>query len=165
MAAVTSIGSVTSLTVSNDPTSGNSLYFFSVSMADGGVTRGRLTSCGCIIITRASSAKRNRDRQAVQQLGRRGHHIADQGTNYLIQTPQLMSSSTRTVQSRFRGSKCRLHLLQDDPRIPSNTIPPTRCPAALLSRGDFEVEVHQAHARKPGVLWLWRIRRAIIDAA
>src|SRR6266478_3625285 len=88
MAAVTSIGSVTSLTASNDPTSGNTMYFFSVS--NGGtaevtpwapdVVRVHYHYTGLFSKEEPMIAKPFSNWVAVAT------SIADQGTNYLIQT-------------------------------------------------------------------------------
>jgi alpha-glucosidase len=118
MAAVTSIGSVTSLTVSNDPTSGNSLYLFSVS--NGGtaevtpwapdVVRVHFHFTGLWSKEEPMIAKQFSNWVAVAT------SIADQGTNYLIQTPQLnVFVNKNPFKVDFVDRNAGYTLLQDDP--------------------------------------------------
>src|ERR1035437_7479551 len=118
MAAVTSIGSVTSLTVSNDPTSGNSIYVFGISTGGAAevtpwaadVVRVHYHFTGLFSKEEPMIAKPFSNWVAVAT------SIADQGTNYLIQTPQLnVFVNKNPFKVDFVDRNAGYTLLQDDP--------------------------------------------------
>jgi alpha-glucosidase len=117
-AAVTSIGSVTSLTVSNDPTSGNSMYFFSVS--NGGTAEVTPWAPDVVRVHYHYTSLFTKEEPMIARSFSNWPavttSITDQGTNYLIQTPQLnvlVNKSPFNVD--FVDRNDGYTMLQDDP--------------------------------------------------
>ncbi len=117
MAAVTEVGAVNSLTVSNDPTSGNSMYIFGISTGGAAevtpwapdVVRVRYHFTGLWSKEEPMIAQQFSNWVAVATT------ILDQGTNYLIQTPQLNVIVTKNpFKVDFLDRNAGYYLLQDD---------------------------------------------------
>src|SRR5882762_9963380 len=91
LAAVTPVGSITSLAVSNDPTTGNSMYFFSIS--NGGTAEVTPWAPDVVRVhyhfTSLFSKEEPMIARSFSNWPAVATSITDQGTNYLIQTPQL----------------------------------------------------------------------------
>ncbi len=162
IAAVTSIGSITSLTASNDPTSGNTMYLFGVS--NGGtaevtpwaadVVRVHYHYTGLWSKEEPMIAKQFSNWVAVAT------SIADQGTNYLIQTPQLnVFVNKNPFRVDFADRNAGYTMLQDDPTNSIQYDPTYTMPGDSSSNRHLKIEMHQGHARQSGVFRLWRIRR------
>src|ERR1017187_8405930 len=118
MAAVTSIGSVTSLTVSNDPTSGNTMYLFGVS--NGGTAEVTPWATDVVRVHYHYTGLWSKEEPMIVKPFSNwvvvATSIVDQGTNYLIQTPQLNVFVNKSpFKVDFVDRNAGYILLQDDP--------------------------------------------------
>ena len=116
MAAITQVGSVNSLTVSNDATSGNNIYVFGISTGGAAevtpwapdVVRVRYHFTSLFSKEEPMIAKQFSNWVAVAT------SITDQGTNYLIQAPQVDVIVTKSPFKVDFKDKSGFYLLQDD---------------------------------------------------
>jgi alpha-glucosidase len=118
MASTNSIGSVTSLTVSNDPTSGNSMYFFSVS--NGGTAEVTPWAPDVVRVHYHYTSLFTKEEPMIARSFSNWPavttSITDQGANYLIQTLQLNVLVNKSpFKVDFVDRNAGYTMLQDDP--------------------------------------------------
>jgi alpha-glucosidase len=118
LAAVTPVGSITSLTVSNDPTTGNSLYFFSIS--NGGTAEVTPWAPDVVRVHYHFTSLFTKEEPMIARSFSNWPavvtSITDQGTNYLIQTPQLNVLVNKSpFKVDFVDRNAGYTMLQDDP--------------------------------------------------